>query len=299
MKTNPLVSIIIPTYNRINTINRAINSALNQVYNNHEIIVISDGSTDGTIDFVSKEFPGIKLINLNENKGVSAARNAGINIATGDFIAFLDSDDQWMPEFLSEHIKILQNNGVLSFCNYNRIDKNGLIRIKDTEPDKAYTSMTHHLLVNNCISTMSIVVVRKDALLKAGPFNEKLRMTEDRELYLRLSFEGEFKHIPKVLASKYIDSDNLVLDYEKLLKNLKLTIKIFFLDKRSYPFRHVKNDAERIIALKTFKYAKSSKNSFLLFKSLIKVFYYSLFSLKNTYDLIKKIINTINRNVLK
>jgi len=102
---NPTVSVIIPTYNRAHLVGRSIQSVINQTYQDFEIIVVDDGSTDNTEDII-KEFQKkdkrIKHIKHNKNKGGSAARNTGIRAARGEYIAFLDSDDEWMPTKLEK-----------------------------------------------------------------------------------------------------------------------------------------------------------------------------------------------------
>ena len=108
---NPTVSIIIPTYNRAHLIGRAIQSVLNQTYQNFEIIVVDDGSTDNTEEMI-KEFQKhdkrIKYIRHEKNRGGAAARNTGIKVARGEYIAFQDSDDEWLPEKLEKQMDVFQ-----------------------------------------------------------------------------------------------------------------------------------------------------------------------------------------------
>ena len=97
---SPTVSVVIPTYNAQSTIIRAIKSVLNQKFNNLEILIVDDKSTDGTVKTVKKIFPNLSIIELPENLGVANARNEGIRISSGKYIAFLDSDDLWNEEKL-------------------------------------------------------------------------------------------------------------------------------------------------------------------------------------------------------
>ena len=103
------VSVIIPTFNRKNFVPKAIESVLKQSYKKYEIIIVDDGSGDGTQDYVRSNFPMVRLI-FQSNRGVSAARNTGILHSKGDWIAFLDSDDQWLPKKLEYQINILSGH---------------------------------------------------------------------------------------------------------------------------------------------------------------------------------------------
>ena len=114
------ISVIIPTYNRRRTLSRSIESVLNQTIKAAEIFVIDDGSTDGTGDWVKSRYPSIKYI-YQPNNGVSNARNTGIRLAKSDWIAFLDSDDEWINNKLEEQVKALNKDKESKFCHTNEI----------------------------------------------------------------------------------------------------------------------------------------------------------------------------------
>jgi len=126
---NPTVSVIISTYNRAHLIGRAIQSVLNQTYQDFEVIVVDDGSTDNTEEIV-KSFndPRIRYIRHEKNKGAAAARNTGIKAARGKYIAFQDSDDEWLPEKLEKQMKVFENAppeaGVV-YTDMQRINEDG------------------------------------------------------------------------------------------------------------------------------------------------------------------------------
>ncbi|MCH5718713.1 glycosyltransferase family 2 protein [Niabella hibiscisoli] len=123
---NPLVSVIIPTYNRANTVSHSINSVLAQTYKHIEIIVVDDGSADHTAE-VLKNYHNIIVIS-KENGGQASARNAGLKHATGKFIASLDSDDIWYPDFLERCVQKLQADDLdFVFANWDQEDANGRI----------------------------------------------------------------------------------------------------------------------------------------------------------------------------
>ena len=112
------ISVIIPTYNRILFLKRSIDSVLAQTLQPYEIIIVDDGSSDGTSAMIKKNYPNLKLI-CQENKGVSAARNIGVKASSGDWVCFLDSDDEWKKNKLSEQNIALEKNATYSFCHSN------------------------------------------------------------------------------------------------------------------------------------------------------------------------------------
>ena len=114
------ISVIIPTFNRIGLLQRAIDSVLSQSLKPYEIIVVDDGSTDGTGDIIKQKYKSIKIIQ-QKNSGVSAARNNGIKHAKGDWIAFLDSDDEWNKDKIGKQVNRLTDNPKYSFCHTNEI----------------------------------------------------------------------------------------------------------------------------------------------------------------------------------
>jgi glycosyltransferase involved in cell wall biosynthesis len=120
LKKTPIVSIVIPTYNRAWTLSQAIDSVLNQAYCNRELIVVDDGSTDHTKALLATYGEKIKII-LQENRGVSAARNRGIEMASGEYIALLDSDDIWLPEKIESQIQFFKENPHALICQTQEI----------------------------------------------------------------------------------------------------------------------------------------------------------------------------------
>ena len=131
------ISVVIPVFNRKQLIERSINSVINQTYPPDEIIVIDDGSIDGTYDLIKKNYPQVILIH-QENKGVSAARNVGITIAKGKWIAFLDSDDEWFPEKLEEQINYLKINNSYKICHTDEIWIRNQVRVNPMKKHKKY-----------------------------------------------------------------------------------------------------------------------------------------------------------------
>jgi glycosyltransferase involved in cell wall biosynthesis/SAM-dependent methyltransferase len=187
----PLISVIIPVYNGSKYIQQAIDSVLNQTYTNYEIIVIDDGSTDGTREKLQPYRSKIRYL-YQENQGSAAARNLGIELAKGELIAFLDSDDYWYtPEKLEKQVAYFNENPSLGCINTGwRIVDGAGQHIKTVQPwHKAPKLDLETWLRKKCVRT-SAMVFRKEWLEKVGGFDEELRQSHDVDLMLRLSLMG-------------------------------------------------------------------------------------------------------------
>jgi len=206
----PRVSVILPTFRRQAQLAVALDSALAQSLTNVQIIVIDDGSGDGTAEFVEQRYPGVELLSLAESVGPSEARNLGIRKAKAEFVAFLDDDDFWHPDFLRLQVEVLQSHlqSPLSFCGHVCLC-DGQSRAPDVAPLVVYDDPAAHLLAEFYIHAMSLVVVRRRCLEVAGPLSPTLRVIHDNDLYLRLRRQGPFCHVPEVLATKVIQARSL------------------------------------------------------------------------------------------
>jgi glycosyltransferase involved in cell wall biosynthesis len=184
--TEPIrFSIVIPAYNAVSTIAVSVESCLAQTYPAFEIIVINDGSNDGTVELLESRFgSSIHLVHIARNGGPSAARNAGIRLATGTHIAFQDADDTWHREKLAHIAEVLKRNAHIRFLfhAYTLSPVDFLVDAAMLEP-APYPMWK--LLMSNPIGTPCVVIRRSDAL----PFNERLHYMEDYELFLRLADE--------------------------------------------------------------------------------------------------------------
>ncbi|GAH74960.1 unnamed protein product, partial [marine sediment metagenome] len=171
VKNKPTVSVIIPTYNRAYLIGRAIQSVLNQTYQDFEIIVVDDGSTDDTEEIVrSFKDKRIGYVRHEKNKGAAAARNTGIKAAKSEYIAFQDSDDEWLPEKLEKQMKVFENAppevGVV-YTDFLRIKGNKKIHIPFSWVTQKEGNIHKELLKGNFVTTQS-VVIRKKCFKKSG-----------------------------------------------------------------------------------------------------------------------------------
>lgn len=203
LKAEPLVSVIIPTRNRSSLLSRALNSVLNQSYDNLEVIIIDDASEDDTTKEVDKyrpKFKRLKYIRNNKQCGGAAARNIGIRNATGKYIAFLDDDDEWLPEKTLKQLTILEsspNIGAVS-CWYNRIYNNKIQKVRLI----AEVSF-EFLLWENFMGSFSLCVVRSE-LAKTVRFDPFLSSSQDWQFWLELSMVTRI-HIAEDFLVNYHD----------------------------------------------------------------------------------------------
>ena len=188
------VSVIIPTYNRRDKIAAAIESALGQTYNNLEIIIIDDGSSDNTYEILGKYGDKIRYI-YQENRGVSSARNRGIKECSGDLVAFLDSDDQWLPEKIEKQIELLKANPCVSvvLCEYYFMYENGEIfgQSQRWRDFNEHGKIFNNILMNPAFVPPSVLIY-KQVLFDIGLFDETLKTAEDQDMMLKLASKYRF-----------------------------------------------------------------------------------------------------------
>jgi len=199
---NPLVSVIIPTYNRGHVVPEAIESVLRQTYPNLEVIVVDDGSADNTPECL-QQFAGRIRVITQENAGPAAARNRGIEMARGELIAFLDSDDLWLPTKLERQVTLLEQAGKsvpccvcnikmqwseLELCSFD------IAALAPQLEEGLWTNAGEVLSTRFLLFTQG-VVIRREVLRRIGGFDESLWLLEDHELALRLSLESPWGFI--------------------------------------------------------------------------------------------------------
>ena len=185
-----LVSVIIPTYNRKHTIKRCIDSVLAQTYRAFEIIIVDDCSTDGTMEYVDELYGAITDINIiyvrnDDNLGASASRNVGVSYANGDYIAFHDSDDEWLPDKLEKQMAAFLQADEKVGLVYSMFEHRGE-KYSEVYPPKSVdlsvkTGCVLSTVLINPLVGMITLVMRKEVFLKLGGFNEQLRSLEDYE----------------------------------------------------------------------------------------------------------------------
>lgn len=204
----PKVSVIIPTYNAANYITEAIDSVLSQTFIDYEVIVVDDGSTDNTRDIIRKYNGKIKYT-YQKNSGTSAARNTAIRESRGEYLAFLDADDLWLPEKLEVQVKFLDQNPDLAFvCSDSYvIDKSQKIINIWAKGIRNYETF-ESLYEENFVLILT-VLMRKSCLLNVGGFDEELIISQDYDLWLRIAKKYKFKHLNIPLAKYRLHQNNI------------------------------------------------------------------------------------------
>ena len=226
------ISVIIPTFNRAPLLLRAITSVLNQGYKNFEIIVVDDGSIDETETLLS---PMIKLGNIKyfkqENLGVSAARNFGSSQALGDWIAFLDSDDEWLPSKLELQIAFLQVNPNVSIVYGAEVWMRNGVRVNQSLVHQKFGGWIFDKCVQQCFIAPSSLLIKKSLLLSLEGFDPDFKVCEDYDLWLKMSSLYEVGFISEPLMIKYgghtdqLSTQFVAMDFWRI-KSLNRILKI-------------------------------------------------------------------------
>lgn len=218
----PLVSVILPTYNRANTLGRAIESVLNQTYSNLELIIVDDRSTDETNLIFDKYFglDNVRLISQLE-PGCSVARNIGIDASRGHYIAFQDSDDEWLPDKLEKAVSALMSTGLetgLFYSDMIRVQSDGSWT-KFESPDVERGVLINDRTLDYQVYGIGIqsAVIKRECFEKAGYFDEGLPRFIDLELFIRLSDHFRFIHCKEALV-KYHACEGISTNKQALVK---------------------------------------------------------------------------------
>jgi glycosyltransferase involved in cell wall biosynthesis len=213
----PRVTVVIPAYNAVRTVERALASVWLQDYPEIEIIVIDDGSTDDTAACVRGiANSNLRLIRLDVNRGECAAMNVGIREASTDYIAFLDADDEWLENKLFKQLPVIESHPEMSFisCGGEALDPSGNIVATFGLQPPAYSpsEFWRGLLLKSHIAKPS-VVARRAKLLEAGGFDEALTISGDQDMWIKLALSGEVGFVPEVLIRVHTTFDSLMDRY--------------------------------------------------------------------------------------
>jgi glycosyltransferase involved in cell wall biosynthesis len=197
--TTPTVSVIVPAYNRAHLIGRALECLRRQTYRDFEVVLGDDGSKDDTVAVAQKAWPEIKVARLPVNRGASSARNAAIRASGGRFLAFLDSDDEWLPEKLAVQMDHLQRHPEVAACAcaYRKQWRDGRTTLVPAPHPADLTKALHSALDFHGASTP---VVRREVLDDVGYQDENLRILEDWDWMLRISQQHRIEVLDKPLA---------------------------------------------------------------------------------------------------
>ena len=219
MNNTPLISVVIPTYNRAHLIKRSATSVLNQTYKNLELIIVDDGSTDNTKEVIDSLNDKRIVYVKQANQGVSTARNNGVAIAKGEYIAFHDSDDVWHLDKLEKQIQAIQNNNAdFVFCKILKIGN----LMKREEPKYIKEGfLPKNILPFNLFPQSSL---GKAEIFKSNIFDKTIQGIEDFDLAIRIQKKYSIYCINDALVDYYLQEDSLSLNCERRINDLKTII---------------------------------------------------------------------------
>lgn len=198
------VDVIIPTFNREEVLLKAVNSVLNQTYQDFVLHIVDDGSTDNTQNILEefRQHPKVK-IHTQQNAGVSSARNLAAKVATGTWVSFLDSDDEWLPEKLEKQIAFLNSNPEIPFLHSEEIWVRNGVRVN---PKVKHSKSADNLFVRSldfCLISPSTVIMKRELFLKHEGFDENFVVCEDYDLWLKILSQEKIGFLDEALTIKY------------------------------------------------------------------------------------------------
>ena len=223
-----MISVVIPTYNRAHMVGRSIRSVLEQTFQDFELIIVDDGSTDNTEEVVRSFGDGrIRYVRHEQNKGEAAARNTGVKLAEGKYVASQDSDDEWLPEKLARQVEILDNSppevGVV-YTGFWKTQNGRKTYIPFSWVKQPNGNLHKQLLRGNFIGS-PVTLIRKECFEKAGMFDERLTNVVDWELWIRISKHYHFRYIAEPLVIAYYHSENISSSRQSLIDALELILE--------------------------------------------------------------------------
>jgi glycosyltransferase involved in cell wall biosynthesis len=220
----PAVTVIIPTYNRADLLPIAVRSVLGQTFQDFEILIVDDGSTDDT-PATCRQFTDsrVRYIRHSSNKGIAAGRNTGVRNAQGRLIAFLDDDDEWLPSKLQQQVDVLCNSsrsvGAV-YTAFEMVDKDTLRTLGVIRPAKS-GHILHELCMKNWIGTASTVCLKRECFEEAGSFDEKVTFGEEYDMWIRVAHRYDFKYIDEPLVKYGVHPLRLSTNYEAMIGGLR------------------------------------------------------------------------------
>ncbi len=197
----PLISVIIPTFNRADRLQKALDSVFAQTFRDFECILVDDGSTDET-EKIFSSLPSVNYLKVPGNRGVSHARNLGIEQARGAYICFLDSDDRWEKEKLERQIEWMESNSQSRICYTDEIWIRNGVRVNPMNKHRKYSGFIFKQCLPLCIISPSSVMINKSIFDEIGVFDETMPACEDYDLWLRISAKFPVQFIANHLIIK-------------------------------------------------------------------------------------------------
>ncbi len=219
-----MISVVIPLYNKEQSISSTLQSVCDQTYTDIEIVVVNDGSTDNSA-VVASTYPDVRIRVINkENGGVSSARNRGIKETQGDFIAFLDADDLWDKDYLAEQVKMIHDfpEAAMWGINFAEMNNGKLVRKLETAlPDGYRWYVDNYFQMKGRISDLfcsSSVVIRKEVFDKIGMFDERIKYAEDTDMWWRIIATHKVAFYDRYMVFYRFDAENRALKRTRQLK---------------------------------------------------------------------------------
>ena len=224
----PQVSVILPTCNRPTLLPVAIRSVLGQTFGDLELVVVDDASDDCVIEIVNAfKDERVRLIRHDSRRGGAAARNTGIRNSCGEYIAFLDDDDEWYPEKLARQMDLMlraQPEVAAIYTGYLVVDRDSE-RICGRMTPSHRGNLRDHLLESNPIGGTSSMLLRRSCLDKVGLFDETLPSFQDRDLWIRISREFHFDYVQEPLLNYFVHSEKVWTNLEALTRGLEIMLE--------------------------------------------------------------------------
>lgn len=247
MATPPKVSIIIPAYNTRHFLPQTVSSALSQTWQDFELLIVDDGSTDGTGQWVAEQTdPRIHLVR-QPNQGAAAARNTGIKHAKGKYIAFLDADDLWEVDKLKKQVAVLDSLSEVGLVHtaIHYIDENGdsINRILGVRGEG---NVWREVVTDNPVRCGSTPLIRRECFDKLGVFDTSLSFAEDWEMWIRIARHYQFATINEPLVAYRQHKTNMTKSYKRIMPNFQKILERTFRDSPGH---------ERALEHKAYGYA--------------------------------------------
>jgi len=245
--SDPAISIVIPVFNRSATIREAIESVLRQTWTDFELIVVDDCSADDSVTVIqSINDPRIQLVRLDKNSGISAARNAGIAVAKGEWIAFQDSDDEWLPRKLEMQYDVLSRSGpdtVGAYCGMlilgdpsDQTSHNDIVKywpVKD--PRLPIEGDIHKSLLHRSLISTQTFIVRRDILKQVGGFDPILKALVDWDCFIRIAKLGRIAFVPEPLVIQRFSGNSVTKSKPNRVAAQEIILQKNLKDLQCYP----------------------------------------------------------------
>ena len=244
------ISVVVPVRDRRDLVGRAIDSVRAQTYRDFELIVVDDGSVDGTAQWVQSQFADeVTLLRLPESRGVSAARNHGIAAASGEWIAFLDSDDEWCCDKLERQVDAIAESGLL-VCHTDEIWIRNGVRVNPHKHHQKHGGRIFRQSLSLCAMSPSSLLLHRDVFSAIGLFDEGLPACEDYDLFLRLTCRFEVLYLEQKLTIKYGGHEDQLSRAHPAMDRFRVAALDRLLQDKDAPLSEQEREAARQLVVK-------------------------------------------------